>query len=124
MKKVAILCLIIAIGFGVMGATCLQNIQGKVCNPDPTTIAAANVLIDFLKPELNVLLPGSAAFNAYITATNIATGACVTTTALNELIAFIQGINNQAQVATAKGKLRAVAVPLPVQPFISWRDKT
>ena len=122
MKKIVILCCIIALSFGAMGATCLQNIQGRVCNPDPTTIAAANVLIDFLKPELNLLLPGSAAFNAYITAETIATGGCVAATALNELIAFVQGINNQAVVATAKGKLKAPAKALPVQPFINWRD--
>lgn len=121
MKKILVLCLIIALGLGVMGASCLNNLQGKVCNPPADTMAAANAVIELLKPVLNTLVPGTAAFDAYITASNIAAGVCVTVTALNGLINFVQGINEQAALAAVKAKKMAPA-PLPVQPFINWRD--
>jgi len=122
MKKILALCLMIALAFGAGGATCLQNIQGKVCNPTADSMNVANAVVAVLLPVLNSLVPGSAAFNAYITAQNIQAGGCVTITELNNLIIFIQGINTQNQLAAKKGVLKMAPALIPVQPLENWRD--
>ena len=124
MKRISILCLIIALGLSVTGATCMQTVQTQACNPPANVIAVANAVISLLLPELNILLPGSAAFNAYVTAENISAGVCVGVTELNALIAYIQSsdakaLQNRAQVKAGPMLAKAFIDP---QPLINWRD--
>jgi hypothetical protein len=116
MKKVMVLILILALAF-----TGCATVQTTACNPPANVIAVANAVIAFLLPELNILVPGSAAFNAYITAQNIAAGVCVGVTELNALIAWIQSEDAKTMVAQANlkaGPMRAKAIN--VQPLIDW----
>ena len=56
MKKISVLCMIVALAFGVMGATCMQN----VCNPTvekKATVesykAQATILLAFLRTQVS-----------------------------------------------------------------------
>jgi len=127
MKRIAILCLIVAMGLGVTGATCLQNVQDRVCNPPQAVIDVANAAAPLVAMAIQIALPGSAAYvnavsvQAAITA--IQGGACVSVTQLNNLIAWLQ--SEQAQTLAAKAMVKAGparAMAINVQPLISWRD--
>jgi hypothetical protein len=127
MKKVLVLCLVIAVALGVSGATCMQQIQDRVCNPPASVIAVANAASPLVAIAINIALPGSA---AYVTAvsvqgaiTAIQGGVCVSVTQLNALIAWLQ--SDEIQALQTKQMLKAgpmQAVVISVQPLIDWRD--
>lgn len=124
MKKIAVLCLIVALAFGVTGATCMQNTQQAICNPPAAVITTANAVITFVRPKLNIWLPGSVAFNSYITAENIASGICVGVTELDALIAWLQSDevkSLQTKTMVKAGSVKVVA-PIDIQALIDWRD--
>ena len=128
MKKLLVLCLIIAVGLGVSGATCMQNVQDTVCNPPASVIAVANAAAPLVAIAINMALPGSAAFINAVTVqgaiTAIQGGACVSTTQLNALIAWLQG--NDAKTLQAKAQVKAgpmkAAAFIDPAPLIVWRD--
>ena len=128
MKKIMILCLAVAIVFGAMGATCMQNVQSNVCNPPQSVIDIANAAAPLIAIAITMALPGSAAYVTAVTVqgaiTAIQGGACVSITQLNALIAWLQ--SNDAKTLQAKamvkaGPMKAVA-PINVQPLIDWRN--
>jgi hypothetical protein len=127
MKKVLILCLIVAMGLGLTGATCLNTVQDKVCNPPQAVIDVANAAAPLVEMAISMALPDSAVYvnavsvQAAITA--IQGGACITSTQLNNLIAWLQ--SDQAKALQVKamvkvGPMKAVAIN--VQPLVDWRD--
>ena len=101
---------------------CFKTAQDKVCGATADQIAIADAVIALLKPVLSTLVPGSAAFTAFVTAQSIKDTGCAVLSDLNVMIAFIQGINTQNQLAAAKGLKMAPAV-INVQPLIDWRNK-
>ena len=128
MKKVMILCAIIALGLGATGATCLQNVQENVCNPPPAVIEVVNAAAPLVAVVINTALPGSAAYVNAITVqgaiTAIQGGVCVSLTQLNALIAWLQSDEArtlQLKAMAKAGPARALAV-LSAQPLIDWRD--
>lgn len=138
MKKIFILCLIIAVGLGVAGLGCCAKqqtdgttkqefsvdcIQDVICNADPNTVSAVDVFLSFVKPLIADAVPGSALLLAYATATNIKTYGCAGVKDLQALIEFIQGINfAQAKASQVKG-YKMVAGPIAVDPIIAWMGR-
>jgi hypothetical protein len=114
-KKLLAFIVIVALAFGC------ATIQTTACNPPANVIAVANVVISLLLPELNILVPGSEAYNSYITAQNIAAGVCVGVTELNALIAWLQ--SRDAQIAQTKAMVKAgpmKAQAINIQPLVDW----
>lgn len=91
-------------------SNCLKMAQPYVCNPSPAVIATANAIIPILLNIKDTFIPGTAAFNAYVTAENILTVACVTVTDLQALINFFQAQK------MAKAGIKGVNL----QPLIDW----
>ena len=127
MKKIIVLLAIVALAFGTMGATCMQNTQTTVCNAPANVVSQIQAVLDLAEAALATLVPGTApyvaAVGAYATASAIQNGLCVGLTQLNSLIAFLQDPNTtalQTKVMMKKGPMKAVVIN--VQPFISWRD--
>jgi amino acid transporter len=127
MKKILVLCLIIAVGLGVTGATCLQNVQDKVCNPPADVIAVVNAAAPLVAIAINIAVPGSAVYvnavSVMATVTAIQGGACVSMTQLNALIVWLQ--SDEAKSLQAKAMVKAEptkAVALDPAPLIAWRD--
>ena len=131
MKRLMILAMVLALMFtGCCSYTaldgtvtksfpnCFKTAADKVCNAPQSVLNIADVVINLLKPEVAILVPGSAALLAYVTAQNIKSTGCATLTSLNNLIAFIEGFNT-AQVKAMAGK-KAVPVGINVQPLQDW----
>ena len=117
--KLAILA-ILCINLVTMGCAAVQKIS---CNPPDSVIAVANAVIAMLLPELNILVPGSGAFDAYITAQNIAAGICISATQLENLITWLQ--SKESQVAQTRTMVKAgpmKAKAINIQPLLDWRD--
>lgn len=91
-------------------SNCLAKTQPYVCNPSPAVIATANAIIPILLNIKDTFIPGTAAFNAYVTAENILTVACVTVTDLQALINFFQ----------AQKMAKAGVKGINLQPLIDW----
>ncbi len=127
MKKILILCLIIAVGLGVSGATCLNNLQDNICNPPPAVISAVQAAAPVVAFIINQAREDS---DEYITAvavqgvvTSILAGACVSVTQLNNLIAWLD--SNQGQAAVAESNLKAgpmKAKAINIQALRDWRN--
>ena len=98
---------------------CVEKLQDKICNAPDSVVGIADTVINLLKPELAILVPGSAPYIAHITATNIKNTGCTAITDLKVLIDFIQGYN-AAKVMAAKG-MKAAPVTIPVQPLLDWK---
>ena len=128
MRKIAILCLVVAVAFGAMGATCMRNVQEVICNPPQAVIDVANAAAPLVAIAITMALPGSAAYvNAVAVQgaiTAIQGGACVSITQLNNLIAWLQ--SDEAQGLQVKAMLKAgpakATAPISVQPLIDWRS--
>jgi len=125
MKKIMVLCLIIAMAFGATGATCMQNIQTQACNPPAAVISMLPVAITIITMALSAFVPGTAAYlaavNASAVANSIEVGVCVSVTQLNALIAFLQSsdvksLQTKAMVKAGPMKARA----LNIQPLQDW----
>ncbi len=99
-------------------SNCLQKSQDYVCNPSASVMVTVDAAAPVLAALLNTLVPQSAAWvnatNAISTVNTIQSGACVTVTALNNLIAMINIVNAQ------KG-LKAGAKRVDITPLINWR---
>ena len=98
---------------------CLETAQDIICDPPPEVLAGSNILLNLLKPVANTYVPGTAEFNAYVTAENITSIGCASVTGLNGLIAYLQ--SKQAQTLMLE---KGEATALSIQPFIDWRNKT
>ena len=120
MKRLLILITIVGLTLSLTGATCLQNVQTKVCNPPADVMVVANMAVTLLETALAAFVPGSAAYVAllgpYATATAIQGGVCVSVTQLNNLIAYLQSPPATKMMAKRKAVLN-------VQALIDWRDK-
>jgi predicted xylose isomerase-like sugar epimerase len=124
MEKVLILCIVIALGFGASGATCLQN---TMCSPPADVMAVAKAAAPVIQMAIIMLVPGTAAYLAAVDAAAavdyIQDGICLSITQLNALIAFLQ--SSDAKVANAKMMMKAGparAKALNIQPLIDWKD--
>jgi len=103
-------------------ANCFKTAQDKICNASPDVVSIADIVITLLKPELAVLVPGTAPFIALVTAQGIKDTGCAVITNLNTMIAFIQGMNTQAKLMVAKSSMKAAPVGINVQPLLDWRN--
>jgi hypothetical protein len=128
MKKIIVLLAIVALAFGTMGATCMQNTQTTVCNAPADVVAQIQAVMTLTETALATFVPGTApyvaAVGAYATASAIQSGLCIGLTQLNALIAFLQDPKVaplQAKAMIKAGPMRAVAIN--PQAFIDWRDK-
>ena len=127
MKKIMVLCCIIALALGVAGATCMQNVQETACNPPASVIAVAQAAAPLVAVAINMAIPGSVAYVTAVTVqgavTAILGGACVSLTQLNALIAWLQ--SDTAKALQAKAMVKAgPAKASPVissQALIDWR---
>ena len=128
MKKVIVLCMIVVLAFGVMGATCMQNVQEAVCNPPQSVIDVANAVAPLITVAITMAIPGSEAYVTAVTVqgaiTAIQGGACVSVTQLNALIVWLQSDTAKALQTKAMAKAGPTkAVPMiNPQPLIDWRD--
>jgi hypothetical protein len=127
MKKILVLCLIIAVGLGASGATCMQQVQDTVCSPPAAVMAVVSAAAPLVAFMIQQAVPGSVVFvNAVSiqqTITAILAGTCVSVEQLNKLIAWIQSEQIQSLQAKAnlkKGPMKATA--LSARPLIAWRD--
>ena len=102
---------------------CFKAVQDKVCNAPDSVLAVADIVINLLKPEAAILIPGSAPFIALVTAQSIKDTGCAALTGLNTMINFIEGYNTKAQLAMKTRKMKAAPAGTNVQPLISWRDR-
>ena len=125
MKKILILCVVLALAFGAFGATCMQNIQTQACTPPAAVISALPVAITLISIALSTFFPGSAAYlaavNASAVANSIEVGVCVSVTQLNALIAFLQ--SNDVKAVQAKAMMKAgpaKATVLNIAPLQAW----
>ena len=125
-SKVFVLCIVIALGFGASGATCLQNVQTTICNPPANVIAVAKAAAPVIEMAIIMLVPGTAAWLAAVDASvavdSIQNGICIGVSQLNNLIAFLQSSTAQtaqAKLMVKKGPMRAVA--LHIGPLIQWK---
>ena len=100
---------------------CLLSAQDTICNATPEVKATANIGLNFLKPIVNSYLPGTTEYNAYITAENILSVGCATTTGLNELIAFLKLAQVQNQMMSKAGLMKA-SPSIDINSLIAWRD--
>ena len=126
MKRLLILCIVIALGFGVTGATCLQNVQTQVCSPPANVIAVAKAVAPIIQMAIIMAVPGSAAYLAAIDAAGIVdyvqSGLCISTTQLNNLIAFLKSdVFNAAEVKMMAKRGPAKAELINIQPLLDWR---
>ena len=127
MKKIVILCCIVALGLGVTGATCMQNVQTAACSPPAAVISILPSVIQIAAVALATFVPGTAqylaAVNASAVANSIEVGICVSATQLNDLITFLQSNNVktlQAKMMVKAGPMKAVA--FNIQPLIDWQN--
>jgi hypothetical protein len=125
MKKIMVLCLVIALAFGASGATCLQNVQTNACNPPAAVIAILPAAISIITTALSVFVPGTApylaAVNSSAVANSIEVGICVSALQLNALIAFLQSQETktvQTKMMMKAGPARAKA--LDISPLVAW----
>ena len=128
MRKVIVLLAIVALGLGVTGATCMQNVQEAVCNPPQSVIDIANAAAPLVASVIVTLVPGSEAYVTAVTVqaavTAIQGGACVTITQINTLIAWLQSdeaVSMQMKAMAKAGPANAKSL-ISVQPLIDWRD--
>ena len=128
MKKVMVLCLIVALAFGATGATCMQTVQNDICNPPASVIAVAQAAAPLIATAINLAIPGSSAYVTAVTVQAVTTailgGACVSVTQLNALIAWLQSSDAKALQVKAQvkaGPMKATAF-IDVSPLIAWRD--
>lgn len=121
MKKLILVVLIIGFVLSLTGATCLKQVQDKVCSPPPEVMAVVNAVAPAVGLIIATAVPGSASFVTAVanqqTITAIQGGVCVSVTQLNNLIAFIQGLNQ------AKAGVKAFK-PYDADALIEWRDKS
>ena len=128
MKRIMVLCLAVAVLFGAMGATCMQNVQDAVCDPPQSVIDIANAAAPLVAAVIATLVPGSEEYVTAVTVqaaiTAIQGGACVTVTQINTLIAWLQSdeaVSMQMKAMAKAGPAKAKSL-ISVQPLISWRD--
>jgi len=126
MKRLLILCIIVAMGFAVTGATCMKNVQTQVCSPPANVIAIAKAVAPIIQTVIMVALPGSAAYVAAVDAAGIVdyiqNGLCISTTQLNNLIAFLKSeVFKTAQVKMAAKRGVAKAELINIQPLLDWK---
>ena len=126
MKRLLILCIIVALGFGVTGATCLKNVQTQVCSPPANVIAVAKAVAPIIQMAIIMAVPGSAAYLAAIDAAGIVdyvqNGLCISTTQLNNLIAFLKSdVFKTAEVKMMAKRGPAKAELINIQPLLDWR---
>lgn len=132
------LCILLALTLAVSGccsftaadgtvtksfANCFKIAQTQVCNADPAAIATADAVLAILKPIAGTLIPGSSAYLALITAQGIKDTGCATLTALNSLIAFLDGFNTAKTLAAVQLK-KGAAVAIDPTPLVNWRDRS
>lgn len=94
MKKIMLLCLIVGLTFGIMGATCSTNILKVICDPPPAVLAVVGIAAPFVAYALSILVEGSTewatAANVDATITAIQKSICVSGDQLTELITFLK----------------------------------
>ena len=126
MKRLLILCIIVAMGFAVTGATCLKNVQTQVCAPPANVIAIAKAVAPVIQMAIMIAVPGSAAYLAAVDAAGIVdyvqSGLCISTTQLNNLIAFLKSdVFKTAEVKMMAKRGTAKAELINIQPLIDWK---
>ena len=127
MKKLIVLLAIVALAFSTTGATCLQNVQDKVCNPPADVIAVANAAAPLVAIAINIAVPGSTVYvnavSVMAAVTAIQGGVCVSVTQLNALISWLQ--SDEAKTLQEKAMVKAgpaKTAALDPAPLIAWRD--
>lgn len=127
MKKFLAMLMILALCFGAVGASCLNDVkpsvdtaQDRICNAPPEVVSVAEPVIALLKPLVGSLVPGSAAFTAFVTAQGIKDTGCAAVTALNTMITYLEGVNTERALAY-QGK-KAAPLGLDVGALKKWRD--
>jgi hypothetical protein len=125
-KRLLVLCIIVAMGFSVTGATCLKSVQSTVCAPPPNVMALAKQVAPIIQMVIMMAVPGSAAYVAAVDAAGIVdyiqNGLCISIKQLNNLIAFLQ--TDEVKLAQNRMMIKrgpAKAQALDIQPFIAWR---
>lgn len=126
MKKVLVLCCILALAFGATGATCMKNVQTQVCAPPANVIAVAKTVAPIIQMILMTAIPASAPYLAAVDAAGIVdyiqNGLCISTTQLNSLIAFLQSeVFKTAQVKMMAKRGPAKAELINIQPLLDWK---
>ena len=127
MKKIMVLCMLVALAFGVTGATCTGQVQEMACNPPASVITVAQAAAPLVAVAINMAIPGSAAYVNAVTVQGavdaLLGGACVSLTQLNALIAWMQSDTAktlQAKAMVKAGPAKATAAINP-QVLIDWR---
>jgi hypothetical protein len=127
MNKIMVLCLIVALAFGASGATCMQNVQTQACNPPAAVTAVITGIVELAKFAVSTFVPGTQeymdAVSAEATATAIEAGVCISTTQLNNLIAWVNSMSSKAaqnKMMVKAGPMRAKVVN--VAPLQAWAD--
>jgi hypothetical protein len=111
-------------------SNCLSSASNVACNPTPAVIATVQAAVVIIQTGVSLAVPGTAAWVAAMDAQNVAnivlSGACVSTTQLNNLITWLSSDAAkvaQANVATKKMKATgAVMTPLDINPLINWAN--
>ena len=111
-------------------SNCLTSASNVACNPTPAVIATVQAGVVIIQTGISLAAPGTAAWVAAMDAQNVAniilSGACVSTTQLNNLIAWLSSDAAkiaQANVAAKKMKATgAVMTPMDINPLIDWRN--
>ena len=127
MKKVAILCMIVAMAFGATGATCMQNVATQACDPPVAVTAVITSIVTLAKFGVSYFVPGTQdymdAVSAEGVATSIEAGVCVSVTQLNNLIAWVNSMSTkslQTKAMVKAGPMKAQVIN--VAPLQAWAD--
>lgn len=131
MKKVWILCLIVAVVFASTGATCKSfwtGAQDTLCNPPPAVVTVVQVGISIAETAISMYVQGSQEYldaaAALVSAQGLLNTGCILVTDLNKLKAWLQSNQAlQAQAVMATKKMKAtgkVSQPLNIEPLINW----
>jgi hypothetical protein len=125
MKKILVLCMVVALAFGATGATCLQQVATQACNPPPAVIAVVQAAAPLVAIAITTFIPGSAQYVNAVAVQGVVTailgGACVSLTQLNNLIAWLQ--SDDAKVIQVKAMVKAgpmKAQAINIQPLVDW----
>jgi hypothetical protein len=119
MEKVLILCIVIALGFGASGATCLNSVMssgpvGFMCQPSPdqqATAAKMLAALDAAQAIASSFYPAAGIFKASAVLTTIKNGGCFLLTELAEVFKVVDAANTatmQTQMKMLKGSVTMV----------------
>ena len=111
MRRILVLVIVLALLLGGCSTfwssanTATATVANRVCNAPASVVEICDFVINLLKPEVAVLVPGSAPFVALVTAQGIKDTGCAVVTDINQMIAFVQSANTlqDAQAKAAKG---------------------